>query len=350
MGAFGGHRFELSAPSHGESGFVFTSIGKTPITEIVSDPSDVSHGLLRVSQTVADDLHIPEFKDAAFGGNLWIRGLFGEADDVDYYQILAAEHGTSATKTLTDPLVKTRFIINPDGTVSRNRIVMGPVDVGATKNVYKLNREGRWSYTDLRYIWRTSGMNGKYNVAIQGYRQTGPDTLQPVVLPGNELDHFTLRINNKPVDVELNSISYADGTPLQECENIVVPHNGNNALLFNITAWHPDGFLRYFKIHCFWGNNRYGGQFDLQRYAGMHDGSPPSWQGVQNQDLPPLLPKDNSGNQMEWHTCPYHFRIVGSARITDGANYLRWDTDNIYQPVTYSVSVPYWEIFEASNP
>ncbi|MBD3266270.1 DUF5123 domain-containing protein, partial [bacterium] len=348
MGAFGGQRFELGAPAHGESGFIFTSIGKTPISAIVDDPSDPSHGLLRVAPAVADELHIPAFKDTAFGGNLWIRGLFGEDDEVDYYQILVTEHGTSTTRALDDPLVKTRFIINPGGTVTKNRVVMGPITIDGIPNLYKLNREGRWSYTDLRYIWRTNGLNGKYDVAMQGYRETAANTLQPVVLPGNELDRFTLRLNNRPVDVELNSIAYADNTSLVECENIILPHNGNNALLFNITAWHPDGFLRYFKIHCYWGNNRYGGRFDYQRYAGMHDSSPPTWQGMQNQDLPPLLPRDGDGQPMAWHTCPYHFRIVGAARITDGANYLKWDHDHIYQPVTHTnaVGVDSWALFE----
>ncbi len=335
MGAYGGFRLETGAPSQSGSGFVFTSIGKVPITEIVEDDANPSHGLLRVSDAVKNDLHIPKYTDAAFGGTLWIRGLFGEGDDVDYYQILAAPYGTSATEALDDPLTKTHFTINPDGSVNKNRVRMGPLTVGDVDNVYKLNKEGYWSFTDLRFIWRTGGLNGKYNVVIKPYRLVG-GSLQEVSLPQNDLDHFTLVINNKPVDMEIHRIKYADGTPLMECEKINLPHGGDSSLIFTITASHPDGFLRYFNLDCQWGNNRYGGRFIREQYAGLHDSSPPAWTGLTNHELIPLLPRNSDGDVMPWHTCPYRFRLVGGSRITDGAGYLKWDVDNIYQSIVTS--------------
>ncbi len=332
MGAYGGGRLETSAPSRTQSGFVFTSIGKVPLTEIVDDPSDPSHGLLQVSDTVKNDLHIPKYTDAAFGGNLWIRGLFGESDDVDYYQILAAPYGTSATETLDDPLSKTHFTIEEDGSVNKTNVRMGPLTVGGVQNVYRLNKDGYWSFTDLRYIWRTSGLNGKYSVAIQPYRESG-GTLQPVNLPSNELDHFTIVINNKSVEMQIHSIKYADGTPLAECEKINLPHNGDSRLIFEITAAHPDGFLRNFRLNSQWGNNRYGGEFISEQYVGLHDSSPPSWTGLTEVELIPLLPRDSDGNVMDWNTCPYRFHLSGWGRITDGVSYIKRDSDNVYQSI-----------------
>jgi hypothetical protein len=113
--------------------------------------------LLRVSDEAAAAFHIPKYTDSPLGGYLWLHGLFGVSDDVDYYQIVAAPYGTSATETLTDPLVKHQFTINPDGSVTTTRVSMGPQTVGGVPNVYLLNRTGYWTFTDLRYIWNTTG-------------------------------------------------------------------------------------------------------------------------------------------------------------------------------------------------
>jgi hypothetical protein len=117
MGAYGGQRFDLGVTGHPGTGFIFSTIGNVPTSEIVDDPADPSHGLLEVSDAAVAAFHIPKYTDSPFGGHLWLHGLFGAGDDIDYYQIVAAPYGTSATETLTDPLVKYQFTINPDGTV-----------------------------------------------------------------------------------------------------------------------------------------------------------------------------------------------------------------------------------------
>ncbi|MFB3787507.1 MAG: C25 family cysteine peptidase [bacterium] len=333
MGAFGGIRYNLGGALGPASGFVFTSIGKIPITEIVKDKAHPAHGLLRVSDSVVSSLHVPKYWDTAFGGALELRGLFGPSDPVDYYQIVAAPYGTSATAALSDPLSKIQFTINPDNTVTTTTVKMGPHTIGGVPNLYLLNKAGYWTFTDLRMIWNTAGLNGKYSVSFKAYRQTGPDSVEEVALPRNTSDRFTIEINNHPVQARIDEITYADGTEIMECEKVTFPHNGNSSLIFTITAWHPDGFLMNYRLNCYWGNNRYGGQFTYDQYTGSHDAAPPVWNGVSGYTLSPLLPLDGNGDIMPWQTCPYNFYLEVWARITDGVQYLVWGTDSIYQSI-----------------
>ncbi len=332
MGAFGGQRLDPSESSHMGSGFIFTGIGNVPITLLVKNPGDPSFGLLRVDGVSADQFHIPGYWDSPLGGYLWLKGLFGASDNVDYYQILAAPYGTSATETLTDPLAKTRFTINPDGTVTRTRVQMGPQTVGGVPNVYLLNKNGYWTFTDLRHIWNTTGLNGKYSVSYRGYHQLGDGSLVEVPLPRNELDHFVIDINNTPAQARIEQIAYDDGTPIAECAKIVLPHNGSNALAFTITGWHPEGYLRYYLLNCIYGNNNYGGQFIYDQYQFYHEYPPPIWQGIQSQTIY-ASPYDSLGHEVPWHTCAYRFRMEASTRVTDGFSYLYWAADEVYQSV-----------------
>ena len=135
------------------------------------------------------------------------------------------------------------------------------------------------------------------------------------------------------MQARIDEITYADGTEILECEKVTFPHNGNSSLIFTITAWHPDGFLMNYRLNCYWGNNRYGGQFTYDQYTGSHDAAPPVWNGVSGYTLSPLLPLDGNGDIMPWHTCPYNFYLEVWARITDGVQYLVWGTDSIYQSI-----------------
>ncbi len=332
MGAYGGQRLEPGGSSHTGSGFIFTGIGNVPINQIVEEPSDPSHGLLRVDGVSANQFHIPAYWDSPLGGYLWLHGLFGASDNVDYYQILAAPYGTSATETLTDPLAKTQFTINLDGTVTRTRVVMGPQTVGGVPNVYLLNKSGYWTYTDLRYIWNTTGLNGKYTVSYRGYHQLGDGSLVEVPLPRNDLDHFTIVLNNTAVEARIDDIAYADGTSIPECGKIELPHNGSFALKFTFTGWHPEGFLRYYILNSTYGNNHFGGQFAYDQYQGYHESPPPTWQGVYTHSVV-AEPLDTSGNPLPWHTCAYQFYMEASTRVTDGYSYLYWDSDRFIQSV-----------------
>ncbi|MGC9328144.1 MAG: right-handed parallel beta-helix repeat-containing protein, partial [Candidatus Hinthialibacter sp.] len=338
MGAFGGQRLETGQSSHPGSGFLFTSVGRIPIDEIVQNPADPSFGLASVSATAASDFHIPQFKDAPFGGHLWIRGLFGVNDPVDYYQILATPEGSSTATPLSDPLVKTRYTINPDGTVTRTRERLGPLTIGGVSNLYQLNKEGTWSQEDLRMIWNTSGLNGKYELSIKAYQLTSPDVATEVSLPSNTNDHMTLWLDSTPLQVKINEVLYADGTGLEECEGIVFIPGGGSQLIFDITANHASGFLRRMILDCYWGHNHFGGRFLYDQYVGSHEASPPLWSGYLNEALPPLSPLDSAGNLMPWEDCAYRFRIYAQARTTDGYRYLHEDSYSVYHHVETAVT------------
>ncbi|HQH71322.1 MAG TPA: right-handed parallel beta-helix repeat-containing protein, partial [bacterium] len=173
MGAYGGHRIDLGGIAHTGTGFLFTSVGRIPITEIVQDSGNPSFGLANVSATAASDFSIPQYKDSPFGGYLWLRGLFGAADDVDYYQIIARSEDGTEEFVLSDPLVKTLTVINPDGSTTSTQIQLGPQTIGGVQNLYQLNKTGYWSQQDLRMIWNTGGRNGRYRLDYKAYKQTG---------------------------------------------------------------------------------------------------------------------------------------------------------------------------------
>lgn len=350
MGAFGGARFESGAQAHEGSGFIFTSIGKTPVTELVTDSSDPSFGMLRVSAETASDLGIPRFWDAPLGGTLFIRGLFGAADNVDYYQIQVAPHGLGEEpEALDEPLYKDRFTIHPDGTVSSERILMGPLTVDGVSNLYTLNKEGLWSFTDLRYAWNTEGLNGMFDLSVKGYRRVGANSLEEVDLAANEWSEITLYLNNEPVVARIESIAYADGTPIDECGRIMLPQSSSEGLIFTLTAWHPSGMLRSYTLDSSWGNNRFGGRFLHENYLGENDDAPPVWVGLDQVTMPVLEPRDASGERIDWENCAYRFRLHATARITDGVSYLRWSTDNAHHSVSYDpeVSVNDWRVFDS---
>ncbi|NUN97851.1 MAG: right-handed parallel beta-helix repeat-containing protein, partial [Candidatus Omnitrophica bacterium] len=323
IGAYGGHPSDPGGSGFLGSGFIFTSVGKIPITEIVQDPLSLTFGLAVVSPTAAMDFQIPQYLDSPFGGSLWIRGLFGVADSVDYYQLFALPEGATTPIALDDPLSKVRYTILPGGTVVHTTVHLGPQTIGGVPNLYQLNKEGYWSHEDLRMVWNTSGLSGRFTLTCQPYIQTGTDTVAQVLLPSVSGDHLTLWLDSSPLEVRINEILFADHTPIAECEEIALPHGASNELIFNITAFHPGGFLNSYSLDCAWGHNHYGGNFTSDHYAGVHNFPPPIWVGVLNLELPALLPRDGMGNPVPWEDCAYGFTLSAGSRVTDGFQYLQ---------------------------
>lgn len=337
MGAFGGVVLAPGQNFHSGSGFVFTTIGQIPVRadtgwQIVQDPAHPSHGLVRVSNQVASDFHIPRYTDAPLGGQLWISGLFGAADEVDYYQ-LVVRRGREIFE-LSDPLAKYQYTLNPDGTVTTTRVQLGPQTIDGVSNLYQLNKGGYWTFPDLRMIWNTTGRNGKYTVSYRAYRlERG--RIMPVTLPDNEQDEITLMLDNTPVVAQIHSVKYHDGVAIAECEAIRLPHGGSPSLIFNITAYHANGYLDYYDLDCYWGFNHPGGTFVEDRYPSPGE-APPMWHGPNRLEMPPLLPRDEHGAVEPWHTCAYRFRLYVRARTTDGFNYINGAEFNAY----FSVAIP----------
>jgi len=330
MGAYGGPGAIGGRSSFKGSGFIFTSIGKIPTSEITQDPANPSHGLANVSDKVHEDFKIPKYTDSPFGGNLWIHGLFGDKDDVDYYQILVGKwtNGTAPDPDdfvcLNDPLTKVKYIINPDGTVYHQYVNLGPKTINSTDNLYQLTREGYWAHIDLRIIWNTRlWENGKYTLIYKAYRWDPiSEKLKQVFPDPNELDHITIIVDNSPVTATIHNVKYDSGEEIPECGIINLSSDTEN-LRFTITAWHPNGYLKNYILDVLYGKNRYGGVIKSEHYDGT---SPPYWYGVEEQEF---QSKDAEPGALEpWQTCGYQFRLRVWSRTTDGYHYIIWGEFN----------------------
>ncbi len=332
MGAYGGPDGYSSGYTGSpiESGFVFTNIGKIPVSEI-TQTGILQKGLANVSDEVATDLHIYRYKDAPFGGRLWISGLFGNEDsNVTHYQILVAKWNGSkppfkgSFRPLTDPLTKIKYTINSDGTVSSQRVTLGPKTISGVDGLYERTSSGYWAHRDLKIIWDTTWMeDGLYDITYRAYSYRGFPfpSLTQLSLPLNEQDRITVRVDNSRVEAEIEMVMYDSGEDIPECGIISLGNNMEN-LRFRITARHPHGYLRNYYLKALYGTNHDGGVIASDHFAGVHDASP-IWYGVSGHEF-------NSSDAMEashldpWENCAYQFHLRVWARTTDGFHHIRW--------------------------
>lgn len=335
MGAYGGPQAG-GVGGHPGSGFIFTTVGNLPTSEIEQDPGHPSHGLAVVDPCVASDLSIPQYHDAPFGATLRIHGLFGEADIADgvkYYQILIAPwDGPSDPpeeedfSLMTSSLSKVRYLPQPDGTVAAQLVNLGPKTIGTVSQLYELTHSGWWSHLDLRILWHTRGYeNGKYTLTYKAYRDhpTVPDAVQEYFPASNDLDHITLLVDNSPVDVNIHEVKYDTASPhwnsetdgeIPECGIINLQSDTEN-LRFNITAHHAGGYLRRWKLDALWGKNNYAGVIAQETYPGVVP--PDNWPGVVEQEY-----NSSDGSLIPWRRCAYQFRLRAWTRATNGYGHL----------------------------
>jgi len=330
MGAYGGpdgSSNNYNSPI--ESGFVFTNIGKIPVSEIIQT-GITQTGLADVSQETASELHIYPYHYAPFGGSLWINGMFGTEDtNVTYYQILVAKWNGSrpplkgSFKPLTDPLTKIKYIINSDGTVTAKRITLGPKSIAGVNGLYERTASGYWAYRDLKIVWNTAWMeDGLYDITYKAYRYSGfpfPN-LTEVSLPANDLSRITLRIDNAPVTADIEVVQH-DGHDIEEC-SIIGLDNVTDNLTFRITARHPHGYLDNYYLNAIYGANHSGGTIVSDHFTGVHD-TTPIWYGVSSQEFD-SIDAMNAGHLDPWENCAYQFHLRVWARTTDGFNRIRW--------------------------
>jgi parallel beta-helix repeat protein len=324
MGVYGGPD-ATGLGTHSGSGFIFTSIGNVPTSDIQQNPAHPSHGLVSVS-----------YPDAPFGASLYIHGLFGETDianGVRFYQILVAPWDAvndppepEDYQPIATGLSKVRYLPQTDGTVQTQVISLGPKTIGGVPNVYELTYEGWWSHIDRRMIWHTRGLpNGKYTLACKAYRwhPTLPGVLQEYFPTPNDLDHLDLLIDNSPVEVEIHSVKYDPASPhwntltdgeIPECGIINLQSDTEN-LRFNITARHPNGYLRSWVLDALWGKNNYAGVIAQASYPGVVP--PNNWPGVTAQEY-----NSSAGALTPWQPCAYQFRLRAYTRATNGYGYL----------------------------
>ncbi len=329
MGAYGGPGAS-GRGEHSGSGFIFTSVGNIPTSEIVQELAQPTLGLADVDATTALALGIPAYDDSPFGGSLYINGLFGDVDianGVKYYQILLGkwtgdtppDEDTGYT-TLTDALYKIRYSIDGDGDVIAELVNLGAKTIKGVPNCYELTSSGWWSNLDLRVIWNTTVVpNGKYTLKCRAYRDhpINPDILVPYFPAANDLDHLILMVNNTYCNATINSVMYDNGTEIPECGMISLSSNTEN-LKFNITAEHPDGYLRYWVLDAYYGKNQYAGRIAQSWYPGVVP--PNDWPGVVNQVV-----NSQDGSLVPWQDCAYQFRLWASSRITNGFGYFDYE-------------------------
>jgi parallel beta-helix repeat protein len=322
MGCFGGPGGILGGvgPSV-TSGFLFTSIGKIPTSELTQ--GGASAGLANVSPSVASALSIYQYKDAPFGGNLWLHGLFGSSDTgIRYYRLYAAPWvgnvppAPGAFQPITDPLSKIKYTIGPGGTVTATLENIGPDASG----LYTRTDSGYWAFPDLMMIWNTRAIpNGRYDIICKGYFLFFGVPFE-ATLPANDLSRITVWVNNDGVTATINQVRDQLGIPIPECGYIPLA-NGTQNLQFDITASHPGGFLRDFTLDVLYGRNQYAGYIAHDQYVGSHDSSPPSWPGVTGV-VSNSAPAQAAGTLQPWTSCAYQFRLTAWARTTDGFNHL----------------------------
>lgn len=333
MGVYGGPEASGLGGWSG-SGFIFTSIGDIPTAAIIQNAGDTSHGLADVNATMASDFGIPRYQDSPFGGLLKIYGLFGNSDtNVDYYQIMVAKWNGSVPpapgdyQPLSRGLAKVKYIINPDFTVSYQNVSLGPKTIGVVDNLYQLTTEGYWYHIDLRILWDTRlEDNGKYTITYRAYEYFPPpmDFVIERFPTSNTMDHLTVIVDNNPVIAEIHNVKYDPCSPyyddpcdgeIPECGIINLTNDTEN-LRFNITAKHPNGYLRSYTLDMLYGKNRYGGVIDTNSYT---TSSPPYWLGVEGGEVE----TDNApGALVPWQRCAYQFRLRAYSRTTNGLHYI----------------------------
>jgi parallel beta-helix repeat protein len=326
MGCFGGPSGTLGGvgPSV-TSGFLFTSVGNIPTSEITK--TGVSAGLANVSPAVGSAIGIPQYKDAPFGGSLWLNGLFGSSDTiVSHYRLSYAKWNGNVPpadadfQPINDPLSKIKYTINPDATVSATLESVGPNAEG----LYRRTETGYWAHRDLLAVWNTQSLpDGRYDVIGKGYwyftffGSTFP--LEASLAP-NALSRITLTVNNKQVTVAINRVLDQNGVEIPECGYIPLASNTQN-LRFDITASHTNGYLHSYQLDALYGRNQYAGVIARDQYVGSHDGTPPFWFGVNNV-ISNSAPAQASGALQPWTSCAYQFRLSAWARTTDGFGHL----------------------------
>lgn len=380
---------------------IFTRVGKIEVvTEVGGTTQDIidqttgsNSGLATVPASVANDLHIPQYTHAPFGGNLYIFGAFSQylydpdpPDQTIYYRIEV--HSSGPLDFITDRLVKTKYTVDfTTGSVAAERVTLGPnLGDGQSECVhnskpvcYKLTplSEGAnvfWSFPDLLALWRTGGRNGNYQLAIKVVGLANPAAFRDYDVGGIELNDLRLRLDNIAPIAQIKPLQTGDpdtpkvythvspgtvgedlmdallgtypvdygGTADPTCSILSLEDSGNKYLTFKLTAYHANGFLRNWSFRYRRNDMAPGAyQTHIGKYyngTGMVDLSTvqvsSSQSAVTGFEDKYLYVDSNalSVGGTKTGSCAYRFVIHASTRTTDGYNYLRyrWDEDLHY--------------------
>ena len=344
MGAYGGP----SALTPGlitslTTGFIFTSIGSIPGSSISTTVPRV--GLANVDTTTANALQIPAWKDAPFGGQVQLHGLFGSSDtSVQYYQILGAKWNADTPPApsdyvpVLDPLNKIKYTIGTNGWVVASLVNVGPNANGLYLRTDRPD-SGYWTSPDLKLLLNTLALqNSRYSFICRAYTNDSLSSL--ITLTSNSMNRVTLWIDNNGVVVNLAHVLDLNSNTIPECGIIPLATDRQN-LQFEFTAYHPTGFLHSFAIGSYFGRNRYGGYLAADQYAGVHDAPGPFWMGTGlGTVISNSLPAQVVGNLTNWQTCAYQFQLSAWARTTDGVNLIYGNSFNDHYYITVGPTLP----------
>lgn len=378
---------------------IFTRVGKIEIQ--TEDPPgsgtqvrliDFTTGEATVPGTVAGDLAIPRYQDAAFGGNLYLFGAFSQdlygfvpsplpppPTSQVCYKIEIQDLSTAATSDFTDTLVKTKYTVNfSTGTVDTERVTLGPHTLGGVTNCYQLtpiaaSNNEFWSFPDLLALWRTGTRDGRYKLTISIENLTGPAVFTPISM----FTDINVRVDNNPVVAQIMPLKpsvdtfdtprvYTPGavpatadltsTLLEDatfpanyggvadstCLIFDVEPPADKYVAFKLTAHQPNGYLRSWNFR-FERNDKknqtllgkvYDGTATMANLAGASvSSSQTSTSGFENMFLyVDRAHLEVTGEPVPLPSCAYRFVIGASRRVTDGYHYLssRWDQDLHY--------------------
>lgn len=384
--------------SPGQYTGIFTRVGKIELaTEeggITTRLINTTTGRATVPPVVSNQLHIPDYKDAPFGGNLFLFGGFSQylynpsmPDNLTiYYKIQIENLDTSTMEYMDDPLVKTKYTVNfTTGTVDTERVTLGPNNGGGLPGCvvtgkpvcYELTPISSganvfWSFPDLVALWRTGGLNGNYRLTLDEVGLANAslfedipdytslklhlDNVAPVasIDPLQSGDHDTPRVYtpspaNTSIGGDLMNMSSPLGSfpgdyggsadPTCSILSLEGPL-GHHYLAFKLTAYHANGFLRYWDFR--YKRNDIGYQLHI---AKTFDGSAmvdfgtvqvtsteTDQHGFQDRYLYLNSNCLQPGGGTDLGSCGYRFVIRATTRATDGYHYLRyrWDEDIHY--------------------
>ena len=205
-------------------GVFFTRVGNVDRDTIVHT-ADPKLGLANL--TPAQAKYTPQFKDAAFGGDLMIFGQFAEiiaggASTIDYYQVRlqpvevvgAVISPLGSPTILKDPLTNVRKRYNFfAGTYKSEWIELGPAPAPMQNSVTLANEEGLykvvkpvasggiyeyWTWPDLLAYWKSSKYpDGIYKITLRYFHEISATQVQELVPVANPADHIILRIENR---------------------------------------------------------------------------------------------------------------------------------------------------------
>jgi len=337
MGAYGGPGAELGGIGvFPGSGFLFTTVGNIPRSEITQD--DLNPDLLKGTANVSvSGLGIPTYENTAFARSLWLKGLFGDLDtDVDYYQVLLGSWDGATPPDPADPndwetldrqLVKVLYTYNEIlGEWEWEYVTVGPHGIDGLEDLYQLTTTGFWSHLDLRIIWNSNNHpDGLYTLTVKAYHENPPETLTDITTLLGNVGELIIRVDNSPVTSIIHNVKYdpnspyyvsADDGEIQEC-SIISLGSENENLRFTISASHPNGFLRQFTLDNIWGRNQNGGVIAQEIYSNP----PAQWNGVTNTEYQSINAPNPPGNLDPWHRCAYQFRLRVWPRTTNGFGY-----------------------------